>query len=214
MSLQAFVELYEQFTLDEQASFEEVVQRLLSDGSLWREGEQERRLYEFLRSHLEPVGAYLEVSGWELHHYEQYKLFHITHRDGRNRYPFTAEQTRLLLLLRLLYAEGQEQRMMYMTDMRRLPTRYPIITPGEVVQEFFSTYGMRISRTALHDHLRLFGRFKLLRILWRNGQKDISSAEIELFPFLEVIIGTENVNEMMNTWMKGGKKGSHEEAGE
>lgn len=214
MSLQAFVEAYEQFTFSEQGTFEEVIQKLLSDGSLWREEEQGRRLFDFLRNHQQPVSAYLETAGWMLHYYEQHKLFHVTHRDGRNRYFFTSEQTRLLLLLRLLYAQQQEQRIIHMANMHGSSARYPVVIPNEVAQEFYSLYGMRLSRTALRDHLRLFGRFKLIRILWKGGQKDIAQADIELLPFLEVLIVADKINASVESWIKGEKKEGTGEAEE
>lgn len=198
MSLLSFAEAFEQLTINEQALFETVTQRLFTCGSLWKEGEQERLYYDFLSKRQDMIRIFIACIGWELHHHEQHKIFYITHQGGSNRYDFTADQMRLLLLLRLLFARFLEQ-----SSENKLisHTRYPTTTANDIAQQFFSLYGKHISRTALKDDMRLLARFKFLRLSWNGTQRDIGSANVELLPMLEVLIPSERFADISKNWM-------------
>jgi hypothetical protein len=202
MSLFALAEAYEHMLQSERAAFEEVVLRLLSDGLLWRDDAQNRHLYEFLAQHQEIIMTYLSVAGWELRHYEQQKVFHLTHRDGRNRYRFTLDQTRLLLLLRLLYAKQREHRSV---DTRRPLAHNPLINASDVFQAYNEVYGMRPKQIAFREGIQFFSRLNFIRILWSDERRDLSTAELELLPPLEIILANEGLNvleERMKTYRK------------
>ena len=194
MSLHSLAEAYERLLPSEQALFETVLQRLLSDGFIWRGDERSAALYDFLERHLVPVSDYLAIVGWELRHYQRQKVFHLVHRDGTNRLHFTQEQTRLLLLLRLVYAQQVEQRS---TDPSRLLLRHPIASTSSVFQSYIETYGIKPSKGDFHDALQRLQRLKLIRVLYNNGQqKDLSSADLELLPILEIIVPNESIAAM------------------
>jgi hypothetical protein len=211
MSLFALAEAYEHMLQSERATFEEVVLRLLSDGLLWRDDAQDRRLYEFLAQHQEIITTYLSVAGWELRHYEQQKVFHVAHRDGRNRYRFTFDQTRLLLLLRLLYAQQREQRSV---DTRRPLARHPLVPASDVFQTYSDVYGMRPKQTAFRESIQFFSRLKLLRILWSDERRDLSTAELELLPPLEIILMNEGLNALEERMKAYRKKAGEDDAEE
>lgn len=191
MSLHSLAEAYERLLPSEQALFETVLQRLLSDGFIWRGDERSAALYDFLERHLVPVSDYLAIAGWELRHYQRQKVFHLVHRDGTNRLHFTQEQTRLLLLLRLVYAQQVEQ---HSTDPSRLLLRHPIASTSSVFQSYIETYGIKPGKGDFHDAIQRMQRLKLIRILYSNGrQKDLSSADLELLPILEIIVPNESI---------------------
>lgn len=211
MSLFALAEAYEHMLQSERAMFEEVVLRLLSDGLLWRDDGQDRRLYEFLAQHQENITTYLSVAGWELRHYEQQKVFHLAHRDGRNRYRFTLDQTRLLLLLRLLHARQREQRSV---DTRRPLARNPLVTMTDIFQAYSETYGIRAKPTLFRESIPIFNRLKLIRVLWSDERHDLTSAEIELLPPLEIILTNEGLNVLEDHLKAYSKKSGEEDAEE
>jgi hypothetical protein len=211
MSLFALAEAYEQMLHGERATFEEVILRLLSDGLLWRDDAQDRRLYEFLAQHQEIVTTYLGVAGWDLRHYEQQKVFHLAHRDGRNRYRFTLDQTRILLLLRLMYAQQREQ---HAVDTRRPLARYPLVSASDAFQAYSDVYGMRPKQIAFRDSIQLFGRLKLIRILWDDERRDLSTAELELLPPLEIILTSEGLQALEERAKTYRKKAGEDDAEE
>jgi hypothetical protein len=182
MSLTAFAEAYSQFSSNEQAQFADTLRRLLSDGLLWREDENDRRSYLFLLRYHELVSDYLAVSGWLLHHDERLNLFHLTHQDGAHRKRLARDTTLWLLLLRLLYAEKQEHLQL---------TRYPVVTIGEISQryaEFFPGERVR-KKSSREDALRTLAHLKLLRPA--NGTtlrlNDLEQP-LELLPSFEIVV--------------------------
>ena len=75
MSLSQFAQEYSQFSSSEQAQFAQSVRRLLADGLIWREDEDDRQIYGFLLRRRELVADYLAVAGWELRHEERVGAF-------------------------------------------------------------------------------------------------------------------------------------------
>jgi hypothetical protein len=184
MNLVPFAQEYSQFSSSEQALFAQAVRRLLADGLIWRENEDDRQSYSFLLRRRELVADYLTVGGWELRHEERVGVFHVVHREGAHRRRLTREATVWLLLLRLIYAEKRERLEVNLT-------RYPVIEIGEVARryaEFFPGQNVR-KRSSLADALRSFQALKLVRAAGggtiRSGQTE---QLIELLPTLEIVV--------------------------
>ncbi|PDW03330.1 hypothetical protein CJ255_09455 [Candidatus Viridilinea mediisalina] len=190
MSLHQFALDYSQLPSSEQSQFAQATRRLLADGIIWREEEQDRPIYSFLVRRRELVADYLAVAGWELRHEERIGAFHVVHREGAHRRRFNREQTIWLLLLRLLYAEKRERLEVSLT-------RYPVVEVAEVARryaEFFPGQQVR-KRSSLTDALRSFQTLKLVRAAGggtiRAGQ---SEQLIELLPTLEMIVPAQSIN--------------------
>lgn len=184
MALVHFTEEYNQLTSGEQAQFADVVRRLLTDGLIWREEEQDRRIYNFLVMRRELVAEYLQVAGWVVNHHEQANVFYVVHREGSHRRRLSRDTTIWLLLARLVYAEQRERLELSMT-------RYPTITVGELYQrytEFFPSQAVR-KKTSMDDALRTMQSLKLIRA-GGGGSLQASDTEkvIELLPTLEVVV--------------------------
>jgi hypothetical protein len=189
MSLTQFAEEYSQLASSEQAQFAQAVRRLLADGLIWRESEDDRPIYSFLLRRRELVADYLAVGGWDLRHEERVAAFHIVHRDGAHRRRLSREATVWLLLLRLIYAEKRERLEVSLT-------RHPVVEVGEVARryaEFFPGQNVR-KRSSLADALRSFQALKLVRAAGggaiRSGQTE---QLIELLPTLEIVVPSGNV---------------------
>ena len=189
MTLISFAQEYSQLSSTEQTLFAEAVRRLLADGLIWREDEEDRRAYSFLLRRRELVGDYLGVVGWELRHEERVGAFHVVHRDGAHRRRLNREATVWLLLLRLIYAEKRERLEVGLT-------RYPVVEVGEVARryaEFFPGQNVR-KRSSLSDALRSFQALKLVRAAGGGGIRagDVEQL-IELLPTLEVIVPSASI---------------------
>lgn len=184
MSLVNFAEEYSQLSSTEQQLFADSVRRLLSDGLIWREDEQDRRIFAWLVRRIDLVRDYLAVAGWELHYAENLHIFHVFHRDGSHRRRFNRETTLWLLLLRLIYAEQYE-------SLNPSLTRYPTTTVSDVYSrygEFFSGQTIR-KKGAFDEALRLFNGLKLVRAPNSKALRaNDPDAVIELLPALEVIV--------------------------
>jgi len=184
MNLTQFANDYSQFSSSEQAQFAQAVRRLLADGLIWREDEDDRLVYNFLLRRRELAADYLAVAGWELRHEERLSVFQVVHREGAHRRRLNREQTVWLLLLRLIYAEKRERLEVSLT-------RYPVVEVGEVAQryaEFFPGQQVR-KRTSLIDALRTFQTLKLVRAAGGGGIRAGQTEQlVELLPMLEIVV--------------------------
>ncbi len=184
MSSTSWSESYNQLPPGEQALFAETIKRLLAEGLVWREEEDDRRVFSFLLRRRDLVEDYLQIAGWTLQHDERLGIFQVLHREGAHRRRLMRDTTIWLLLLRLIYAEQQEHNAVRLT-------RYPVVSVGEIRQryaEFFPGQAVR-KKTSLDEALRTLAGLKLIRAagggLLRTGS---SEQQVELLPTLEVVV--------------------------
>lgn len=184
MTLARFAHEYDQLPPGEQALFAEAVRRLLSDGLIWRDADDDRRIYNYLARRSELVGEYLAVAGWEVRHHERASIYHVVHREGAHRRHFNRKTTIWLLVMRLMYAEQREKP-------AAMLTRYPVVTLGEVVERYAAFWpNQRVrEKTSLEEALRTLQGAKLIRAA-KGGSLRASDSEkqIELLPALEIIV--------------------------
>ena len=179
-----FVEAYAQLAPNEQTQFADAVRRLMADGLIWREDENDRRIYNWLVRQRDLVSDYLRVAGWELRHDESAAIYQVVHREGAHRRRLNRDTTIWLLILRLLSAEMREKMIV-------MPTRYPIVSREQVVERYNSFFPgeLRRKKSSLDEALRTFATLKLIRK--RRGTSGEES--IELLPALEVMVPTNNI---------------------
>ena len=192
MSLTVFAREYDKLAPGEQQQFTDGIQRLLTNGLLWRGDDDDYRAYAFLLRRENLVATYLQVAGWELHHNERASVFYVMHRDGAHRRRLNRDTTVWLLLLRLVYTEQHE-------SMSVSLNRYPTITIGDLYiryTEFFPGKAVR-KKTSLDNALRLLQRLKLIRAAG-GGALRASNVDqlIELLPTLEIIVPATAVDEV------------------
>ena len=184
MALGNFGEAYAQLTSGEQTQLAQVIRRLLADGLIWREDENDRPIYTFLARRGDLVRDYLQVAGWELRHNELLGVFHVAHRDGAHRRRLNRDVTIWLLLLRLMDAELREKMVV-------MPTRYPVVGLSEIAQryaEFFPGQVVR-KKSSLEDALRTLSALKLVRV----RRASAGEPSIELLPPLQVVVSASDV---------------------
>lgn len=184
MALANFAEAFAQLAPGEQTHFVDSLRRLLADGLIWREDENDRRIYNFLARRRDLIADYLQVAGWELRHHETSGVFQVVHRDGAHRRHLNRDATIWLLLLRLMDAELREKMVV-------MPTRYPVVPQSEIVQryaEFFPGQTIR-KKTSLEEALRTFATLKLVRV----HRTSASEPTIELLPTLQVVVPASDI---------------------
>ncbi len=182
-----FAEAYSQLSPNEQTQFADAVRRLMADGLIWREDENDRRIYNWLVRQRDLVSDYLRVAGWELRHDESAAIFHVVHREGAHRRRLNRDTTIWLLILRLLSAELREKMIV-------MPTRYPIVDREQVVERYNSFFPgeLRRKKSSLDEAFRTFATLKLIRK--RRGTSGEES--IELLPALEVMVPANNITQV------------------
>ena len=187
MSLVEFAAAYNELSANEQTQFGDAVRRLLADGLVWREQEEDRRIYNFLIRRRELVGDYLAVAGWQLQFDERLNIFHVTHVDGAHRRRLNRETTIWLLLLRLLYAEQREHLTL---------TRYPVVMVSDVMQRYADFFPGQVIRkkSSLEESLRTLANLKLVRAAG-GGTLHAGDPEqqIELLSTLEIVVPAQEI---------------------
>lgn len=184
MSLTQFASEYDALPPGEQSLFSESIRRLLTDGLLWREDDNDRRLYNFLARRADLVREYLALAGWELRFHDRASIYQVIHPEGAHRRRLNRKTTIWLLIFRLLYAEIRQKPAVMLT-------RYPVVTIGDVVDRFASFFpNQRIrEKSSLDEALRTLQGLKLIRaatgVSLRAGD---TGKQIELLPALEVVI--------------------------
>jgi hypothetical protein len=97
---------YDDLSPDDQALFDSTVRKLLREGLIWRELEDDRRAYNFLARRAGLIADHLKREGWSLVHHESLQTFQLIDARGERRRPMDRQTALWLLILRLMYAEG------------------------------------------------------------------------------------------------------------
>jgi hypothetical protein len=184
MSLMQIAQEYEQLGPGEQALFGETVKRLLSEGVLWRDDEDDRKTYNFLSRRGDLVREYLLLCGWRLEYFESTRIYHVTHVDGAHRRRLSKEITIWLLIVRLLYAEKRER-------VEVTLTRQPVVKVGDIADRYASYFpNQRVrKKSSLTEALRAMQGMKLIAAAGGGSLRaDDPDRLVELRPALEVIL--------------------------
>jgi hypothetical protein len=184
MSNDTLLHHHESLSPNDQQLFAMTCRRLFTDGFIWREGDTERPLYNFIRRHQSLVEQYLDLIGWQLTVDERLSIAHVSHREGAHRYRFNRDTTLWLLVLRLLYAEQRESLSLSLS-------RHPTALVNEVYNRYaeLSRNPALKKKTSFAEALRTLSHYKLIRAV-DGGTLRATNLEqvIELLPILEIII--------------------------
>lgn len=176
----------------EQALFTETVRRLLAQSWVWRDADDDRRSYNFLARHEALCRQYLSLAGWELHHADTLRIFHLRATDHTHRRRLSKGVTLWLLVTRLIYQEQREQNR---TSLHALPLikvsdlydRYRSYFPGQVVRV----------KGEFTDALGELRALQLIRVPEGGAPRaDTPDKLLELLPTLEIILNANTLAEL------------------
>lgn len=192
MTLSDFARDYDQLPPGEQALFAETLRRLLTNGLVWREDEDDRKAYAFLARRSELIQQYLAVAGWQLRHFEPGRIYHVFHAEGAHRRRLSLKTTRWLLVLRLIYAEKREK-------LEATLTRHPTVTVGDVYERYLAFFpGQKVrEKTSLDEALRTLQGLRLIRAAGGGYLRAADTDKtLELLPALEVVVPAQAIAEV------------------
>lgn len=176
----------------ELALFSETLRRLLAAGWVWQDDDDDRRYYHFLTRHEDTIRRYLRLGGWELHHAETLRLYHLRQADGQHRRRLTKATTLWLLIARLIYQEQREQR-------RTTLTTLPLIKVSELYDRYLGYFPhQRIrAKTEFLEALRELRALRLIRAPEGGALRpDTPDKLIELLPALEIVLPANTLAEL------------------
>jgi uncharacterized protein DUF4194 len=176
----------------EQAQFSESLRRLLANGWIWQEDEEDRHFYHFVTRHVELLQQYLQLSGWELLHVESLHLYHLRQTDGLHRRRLSKATTLWLLIVRLIYQEQREQR-------RTTLTALPLVKVSDLYDRYLSYFPNQRVRVKgeFAEALRELRAYRLVRAPEGGALRpDTPDKLIELLPALEIILPAATLSEL------------------
>jgi len=177
----------------DQALLADTLRRLLANGWVWQEDDDDRRFYHFLTRHEDTIRQYLQLSGWELHHAEGMRLYHLRQVDGLHRRRLNKATTLWLLIARLIYQEQREQN-------RTTLTALPLTKVSDLYDRYLSYFPNQRVRVKgeFADALRELRSLRLVRAPEGGALRpDTPDKLIELLPALEIILPANAVNELV-----------------
>jgi hypothetical protein len=176
----------------EQALFTDTLRRLLAQSWLWRDDDDDRRHYNFLTRYEDLVRQYLSLGGWELHHAEALRLFHVRSAENAHRRRLNKALTLWLLIARLIYQEQREQN-------RTTLNAWPLIKVSDLYDRYRSFFPGRPVRVKgeFTEALRELRALRLIRTPEGGAPRaDTPDKLIELLPALEIVISAGTLAEL------------------
>jgi len=176
----------------EQAAFTDTLRRLLAQSWVWRDDDDDRRAYHFLSRYEDLVRQYLGLAGWELHHAEALRLYHVRSAEAAHRRRLNKGLTLWLLIARLIYQEQREQH-------RTTLTPWPLIKVSDLYDRYRSYFPGRPVRVKgeFTDALRELRALRLIRTPEGGAARaDTPDKLIELLPALEIVVSAGSLAEL------------------
>jgi hypothetical protein len=168
---------YTDLSPDEQTNLDNAIRRLLSEGLIWREEENDRRAYNVLARRRELAAERLRTDGWEMIHHDSLEAFQLVHRKGRHHRKLDRNTTFCLLVLRLLYCETPSTF-----------ARNPVVAVNDIARRC-AAFVPNDKKIDLAEALPVLQSLKLIRAA---GGKTLRPADgeqlIELLPTLELAV--------------------------
>ncbi len=176
----------------EQALFTDTLRRLLAQSWIWRDDDEDHRAYNFLTRYEDLFRQYLSLGGWELHHAEALRLFHVRSAENANRRRLNKAFTLWLLVTRLIYQEQREQN-------RTTLTPWPLVKVSDLYDRYRSYFPGRPVRVKgeFTEALRELRALRLIRTPEGGAARaDTPDKLIELLPALEIVVSAGSLAEL------------------
>lgn len=194
-------------TAKELEQFKSVCNELLSRTYIARtvyipgKGRLDNPDYLFLTRHYEAVQEYLSLLDWDVRKDETNGFFYVLNTDEANRCNLNKRETALLLALRLIYDEQQDQLGMEqdaVCTVRDVLERILPIFPGKPNMDEVKRALLRLEQHALIQRL--------------EGKFNQSGCTLAILPTVLAAVPGERLNELVNTLRR--EEEEHEEAEE
>jgi len=176
---------YTDLSPDEQTNLDNAIRRLLSEGLIWREEENDRRAYNVLARRRELAAERLRTDGWDMIHHDSLQAFQLVHRKGKHHRKLDRNTTFCLLVLRLLYCETPSTF-----------ARNPVVAVNDIARRC-AAFVPDDKKIDLAEALPVLQSLKLIRAA---GGKTLRPADgeqlIELLPTLELVVPETSIAEL------------------
>lgn len=185
------IEELQLLTQKEQEMFKTVCNELLSNTFVVRtlyqqgKGRVQNPKYTFLSVHFTLVQEYLSFLDWELRKDEFNGYFYVLHKNEVNRRTLNKTETAILLALRMIYQDNQEQigleQDAYCTVrevLEKIVTEYPILSAKPNMEE-------------VKKALTVFEKYQIIQKI--EGKYHQADAKLSILPTILTVVSAEKL---------------------
>ena len=159
--------------------------------------------YTFLSIHFEDVSDYLGLLGWTLHKEDMDGFFYVLNADEANRCNLDKKETALLLAIRMIYDESQENLGL---------EQDAICTVRDVLEKVVTDYAILPSKPNMEDVKRALTRLENHSIIQRiDGKFNKGNCKCAILPTVTSVVSADRLNQLI-AMLK--KEDEHEETDE
>lgn len=185
-----FTEKYERFTDKDKELFAKVCNLLLSETFVvrndYRGGNTNSRNqdYIFLSHNFEVISEYLELAGWRLYKDDINGLIYVENEIGTNKVSLTADQTHILLILRLIYDEHANVNV-YSGVMSKVE---------EVLHQLvdvFHFFDKKPNMSEFKRSMKTFDDYNIIKLI--NGNYAEVDCDFVILPTIKIVVSSERI---------------------
>ena len=145
--------------------------------------------YTFLSIHFEDISNYLSLSGWTLHKEDMDGFFYVLNADEANRCNLDKKETALLLAIRMIYDENQENLGL---------EQDAICTVRDVLEKVVTDYAILPSKPNMEDVKRALTRLENHSIIQRiDGKFNKGNCKFAILPTVTSVVSAERLNQLV-----------------
>lgn len=168
-------------------TFSALCNKLLKDNFIYGGIESDKNDYYTIINYRELIQNYFSMIDYNLLHDDNNKVFFIETTEDRNRIRLRKVDTVLLLVLRLLYYNGQRQ-VSLATDSANVR-----VTTTELVENINNTniFSNDAYKTELMNSLKLLRRYKIISFEFKQFN---DNSVIVIYPTILQVVKSDNIN--------------------
>ena len=145
--------------------------------------------YTFLSIHFEDISNYLSLSGWTLHKEDMDGLCYVLNADEANRCNLDKKETALLLAIRMIYDENQENLGL---------EQDAICTVRDVLEKVVTDYAILPSKPNMEDVKRALTRLENHSIIQRiDGKFNKGNCKFAILPTVTSVVSADRLNQLV-----------------
>lgn len=190
-----FIEKYERLTDKDKELFARICNLLLSETFVIRNDykggntNSRNQDYIFLSQNFEVVSVYLELAGWRLYKDDINGIIYVENEIGTNKVSLNADQTHILLILRLIYDEHANVNI-YSGVMTKVE---------EVLHQLvdvFHFFDKKPNMFEFKKSMKIFDDYNIIKLI--NGTYENVDCDFVILPTIKIVVSAERIEAVKN----------------
>jgi hypothetical protein len=176
---------FEELNAAQKKLFSRTCTRLLANGFLARDKQDNKEMYYFLLSYKHYFDEYLDIIDYEIVLDREQGAIQLIHRDSNNLLRLNKEETLILLILRILFHQ----------HLVKTSVNENVIINVDEIHQYYDSLELKkkINKTDLIKILRLYKKYNLIEPL---GDITKSNTKIIVYPTILLAINTQTINDV------------------